>query len=392
MTRLPLLCALAACVAVLVLPAGASAADTLYGVTGDNEIITLNSSAPGNVERSVAISGLAPSESIVAIDVRPATDALFALGSTSRIYQLNPVTGVLRAISANDPFAPGLSGTSFGLDFNPTVDRIRLVSDAEQNQRVNPDTGATGAADAPLAYAAGDPGAGADPAVGSSAYTNSVAGATSTVLYAIDSARDALVTQDPPNAGVLNTVGPLGVDAAEPVAFDITAGGTAYAAFKRAGQSATELFAIDLSNGRAAGAARRPIIATKEIRALAVAGPVAADGTSPALSVAFSSTQLEENLLRRGLVISASCDEDCTIAGLLTIAGRAAGSVSGERIAGEAGRRTIRFALNAGARRQIRRSGNVVLRLVIAADDSAGNRRGQTRISRTQTLAQRRSG
>ena len=36
-----------------------------------------------------------------------------------------------------------LSGTAFGVDFNPMADRLRVVSDAEQNLRANADTGAT---------------------------------------------------------------------------------------------------------------------------------------------------------------------------------------------------------------------------------------------------------
>jgi hypothetical protein len=35
-----------------------------------------------------------------------------------------------------------LDGTFFGVDFNPTVDRLRVISDTGQNLRVNVDTGA----------------------------------------------------------------------------------------------------------------------------------------------------------------------------------------------------------------------------------------------------------
>jgi hypothetical protein len=384
--------ALATCAVALALPAAANAADTLYGVTDDDELVTINSSAPGNLERSVNITGLPAGEKLLGIDVRPATDALLAVGSTNRLYQLNPVTGVARLVGSNTPFTPGLTGTSFGFDVNPQVDAVRIVSDADQNLRVSANTGQVIAADTNLAYKAGDPGAGTNPSVGASAYTNSVPAATSTALYGIDSARDALVRQDPPNAGTLTTVGALGVDTAEPVAFDITAGGVAYAALQRAGQSGTELFTVNLATGKAAGAAANPTIGTKRIRALAAAGSATRDTTAPVLSVAFSSTQLEQNLLRRGLVVSASCNEDCTIDGRLSIGGRTAGTVSGQRIAGVAGRRTIRIALSSTARATIRRRGTSLLRLRISANDSAGNRKTQTRFSRTQTLGQRRAG
>jgi hypothetical protein len=126
-----------------------------------------------------------------------------------------------------------LDGNSFGFDFNPTVDRIRVVSNAGQNLRLNPDTGqivdsdpnTPGVqSDSDLAYATGDSNQGQSPNVVGSAYTNNVAGATTTTLYGIDSALDILVTQNPPNNGTLNTVGALGVNATGVVGFDVRPG------------------------------------------------------------------------------------------------------------------------------------------------------------------------
>ncbi len=115
-----------------------------------------------------------------------------------------------------------------GIDFrpvdsrlNPVPDRIRVHSDADQDLRLNPATGAIAAVDAVLAYRTGDPGSGSDPSIGGSAYTNSVAGATTAVLYAIDTNRDVLVTLANPNDGQLATVGPLGANTAGDVGFDI---------------------------------------------------------------------------------------------------------------------------------------------------------------------------
>ncbi len=36
-----------------------------------------------------------------------------------------------------------LSGTEFGIDFNPLADRLRVVSDTGQNLRIDVDSGAT---------------------------------------------------------------------------------------------------------------------------------------------------------------------------------------------------------------------------------------------------------
>ena len=99
----------------------------------------------------VTITGLQPGESVLAIDVRPATGQLYALGSTSRLYIIDVVTGAARQVGTGT-FARACSAASFGFDFNPTVDRIRVVSDTEQNLRLNPDTGAVVAADTNLTH------------------------------------------------------------------------------------------------------------------------------------------------------------------------------------------------------------------------------------------------
>jgi hypothetical protein len=219
-------------------------AELIYAVTTTNALLSFDSATPGTIT-TVAISGLQASESILALDLRPATGQLFAIGDTSRLYTINPLTGAATQVGAAGAFT--LSGGSFGFDFNPTVDRIRVVSEANQNLRLNPNDGALTATDTPLAYAAGDPNAGQDPGVGGSAYTNNFGGATTTTLYGIDGLLDILVTQIPPNAGTLNTVGPLGVNVAPVLmGFDISGlTGIAYASF------GASLYTINLTTGAA---------------------------------------------------------------------------------------------------------------------------------------------
>ena len=162
------------------------------------------------------------------------------------------MTGV--ATAGRRPAHVLLAGEHFGFDFNPTVDRIRITSDTGQNFRVHPDTGAIAGTDTALAYATGDPGFGQAPGVACSGYTNSVAGATSTILYDIDAALDVLVTQAPPNLGQLNTVGPLGVNTTGVAAFDISGlSGVAYAALTSPGSAVNQsnLFTISLTTGAA---------------------------------------------------------------------------------------------------------------------------------------------
>ena len=138
------------------------------------------------------------------------------------------------------PFG-ALNGTAFGFDFNPTVDRIRIVSNAGQNLRVHPDTGGLVATDGALTPSG---------SVSAAAYTNNRAGATTTTLYDIDTATDQLLIQNPPNTGVLTPVGPLGVDASDVNGFDISAvDGTAFAALTVGG--APQLYTISLATGAA---------------------------------------------------------------------------------------------------------------------------------------------
>jgi hypothetical protein len=228
-------------------------ATTVYGLTTTNGLVRFDSATPGTLAGSAPVTGLQVGESLLGIDFRPATGQLYGLGSTSRLYVISPLTGAATAVGSSGAFT--LSGTSFGFDFNPTVDRIRVTSDTDQNIRLNPNNGALAATDTNLAYAAGDSNAGANPNVVGSAYTNNNAPSTTTTLYGIDSAIDVVVTQNPPNAGTLNTVGPLGLNTTANVGFDIfnDAGGgnTGFASLTPGAGTASSFYTINLSTGSA---------------------------------------------------------------------------------------------------------------------------------------------
>jgi hypothetical protein len=191
----------------------------VFGLTPSNRLIAFSTANVTQLLNSVPITNLQPGERILGIDVRPVNRRLYGLGSSNQLYLINEITGA--AIRIGAPFATPLSGTDFGFDFNPTVDRIRVVSNTGQNLRLHPDTGAIVAVDGNLAYAAGDANAGRVPSVSAAAYTNpDTDPATGTTLFDIDTALDVVVTQNPPNDGALNTLVPLGTDAAS-VGFDI---------------------------------------------------------------------------------------------------------------------------------------------------------------------------
>ena len=384
--------AAAVCGALLAVPAGASAADTIYGLTDDNRLLRFNSDTPGKIQQTVPVQGLEPGETLVGIDVRPANDVLYGVGTTNRIYQINPVTGATRR--AFDPFTPALSGTSFGVDFNPTNDSLRILSDADQNLRVPFDGGQAGNAsnETQLQYAAGDPGAGSNPAVAGAGYTNSFPGASETSLYDLDTARDVLVRQNPPNGGTLATVGALGVDADAQAGFDVSPqGNTAYAVLRPAGAQRALLYRVDLSRGTATTVSDRAALGTNaQLRGIAVAtGGVDDDRTRPEMSVAFSSTILEENT--NPLKPSVSCDEACTITVSARVEGINAGT--GQAVLDDAGRATVEIPLTAAAQRRIRRQGTELITLNVLSVDAAGNRTEQNgRLSRTQTIGARLNG
>jgi hypothetical protein len=216
-------------------------AGTIYLTNSQNQLLAIDSATPGTVVTSVGITGLQSGEAILGIDFRPATSQLFALGSTSRLYTIDAGTGAATAVGSAGAFT--LSGTSFGFDFNPTVDRIRVVSNTGQNLRLNPATGGLAATDAAL-----NPGTPSGTAAG---YTNSFAGTGSTTLYVIDDAADTLSIQNPPNDGTLVPVGALGINITAVSGFDIGfPGNMAFGAFSVAGGPAA-LYNVNLSNGAA---------------------------------------------------------------------------------------------------------------------------------------------
>jgi len=258
-------------------------AATAVAVRGSN-LLRFDTSTPGTV-KSVPISGLVGGDTIVGIDLRPADGSLYALGSGGRVYQISPVSGaaitfVTLAADPGDVTNPftSLTGTSFGFDFNPVVDRLRVTSDVGQNLRIDVSNGRVITDDSL------NPGS---PNVVGSAYSNSFVGAGSTTLFAIDSDADTLLIQNPANSGSLASVGAgLGVgNIGDAVGFDIdSAGGAndAYAALSLGGPTAA-LYTIDLTLGTAtaigsiggSGGA---------VTALAIV-PFIADVTAPAMSL-----------------------------------------------------------------------------------------------------------
>lgn len=220
-----------------------------------NRLVSIDSTAPGTIRSSVVLSGIQGNETLLGIDYRPASPrVLYGLGSAGRLYAINPLTGSAVAVGA--PVT--INGVAAGVDFNPSVDRLRVVTNTNQNLRLNPDTGALAATDGLLAYAATDANAGSAPRIAGAAYTNNSPGATPTTLYVIDTNRGVLATQGSigsapvsPNSGQLFTVGSLGVATNDNVGFDIGRDGTVLATLVTPGTLTTQLYSINLATGAA---------------------------------------------------------------------------------------------------------------------------------------------
>ena len=186
----------------------------------NNTLIAFDTSNPSNPAPAIAITGLGPGETLVGIDVRPQNGLLYGLTSNGaggiRLYVISPRTGVATPLTdAPVQFSDGstnlpIAGTNFGFDFNPTVDRIRIVTDAGVNLRLNPNTGLIidGNTAAPGIQPDGAI-SGGTTTVDATAYTNSVPNATVTTQYTLDAASDTLFIQNPPNNGV--QINPLAI-------------------------------------------------------------------------------------------------------------------------------------------------------------------------------------
>jgi Domain of unknown function (DUF4394) len=233
----------------------------IYGLTAGNTLLTLDVQQANQVNSEVAITGLQAGERLIGIDFRPSdlnADAvndvgkLYGVGSTSRVYLIDPQTG---QVSAGMPLvtatgaAVTLAGTAFGVGFNPVPDRLRVHSNSDQNLRINVDNGVT-AVDTALSY----PADGADPGIVGTGYTNNDNDpATGTTLYAIDAARDILAIfniPSGPNSGKMSVVGSLGINTSDAVGFDVAgAGNVAYAALSDSPSGKSTLYTIDLATG-----------------------------------------------------------------------------------------------------------------------------------------------
>jgi hypothetical protein len=235
------LIALLGAVAASSLVASAAQAGTILGLVEGKWIVGIDAGSRKVTWKS-EVKGAGP---LLGIDVRPADGAVYGLTGDGSIVTIDPKSG--QATQKSKLSETLKAGVTVTFDFNPVADRLRLMGSDGTSLRINVDDGKA-TVDGSHKFKDGDANAGKTPKVVAGAYSNSVKGTKATTLYNIDATTGSLVSQAPPNDGVLNTLGPLGISLNGPVAFNIVAQGENNSAWLASGGS---LYSVDLKTGKA---------------------------------------------------------------------------------------------------------------------------------------------
>ena len=200
--------------AALAMQVSAARAENIVALVGEDILATIDSRT-AKTTSLVKIDGVGP---VLGIDVRPADGQLYALTRDGTIATIDANTGKATAKSKLDKLPP--EDFQIAVDFNPVADKLRIIGADGTNLRADVDSGKV-TEDQSLRFAPNDPAAGRTPAIVAGAYSNSVKGTKETTLYDIDGL-GGLFRQAPPNDGILNSIGTIGVSI-DRIGFDILA-------------------------------------------------------------------------------------------------------------------------------------------------------------------------
>ncbi|KHJ39640.1 hypothetical protein PBAC_01510 [Pedobacter glucosidilyticus] len=221
----------------------------------NNNLLIFNLTKPEPVSKT--ISGLQANETIVGLDFRPLNGQLYALGNSSRVYVINPATGAATVVGTL-PLVPLLSGTSFGFDFIPNADLIRIVSNTGQNLRVSPTTGLVSNIDAGINGSN-------SVTFSATAYNNNLLPSSNPVFFVMNTTTDSLYRINDAANGRVTRVGKLNVTADAANGFDVGAvSNTAYAILTKGTE--TRIYTINLS----LGSANPGVVFPRKVRAFTV--------------------------------------------------------------------------------------------------------------------------
>lgn len=258
--------------AVAALAGTAANAELIFGTTQQGFLISFDSASPDDINSALPVQGLMANEHVVGLDFRASNFTLYGYTNFGRTYTINQDTAQATFSGQVMPF----NGSNFGYDWNPVADAFRVVSEADHNCRLSID-GNTIVDEGALTYTMGDAGFGTDPNVIDIAYTNAIAGATSTQLYGVDALSGQLVRIDNPGSGLLASVGNLGININARGGFDVSGiTGVAYLGAMLEGESVSRLWTVNLATGLATEVGQ--IDGGLELRTMTVVQPIPTPG------------------------------------------------------------------------------------------------------------------
>lgn len=226
----------------------------IYTLDPENQLAVFLTSAPTTLVRQVPITGIEGGAFMIAIDYDVTRKVLLGLDDNFRSYGINTVTGV--ATKIYEPFDGFTSGDALQFEVNPVDDTFRVITQLRANGRIGAD-GVLIANDTDLFYRAGDANEFESPNVTGFAFSNNVSGASTTALYAIDAATDALLLLPTPNTGACDTVGQLGIDLDLFTSLEIRSGAASNTAYMTnnlpldGGEFRSNLYTVNLTTGAA---------------------------------------------------------------------------------------------------------------------------------------------
>jgi len=150
---------IAACCSAIATPAHA---ELIYGLEANQTLFAFDSANTSVTTTIGVLSGIPAGHSIIGIDLRPATQELYAVSvnqstQVGYVFTVNKETAVLTVVGSAFSMPGAPKSNQWGIDFNPVVDRLRVVNADGQNLRLNPATGAFVATDTSISPANTEP-------------------------------------------------------------------------------------------------------------------------------------------------------------------------------------------------------------------------------------------
>ncbi len=171
----------------------------VIGLTDEGRLVSFRAQSPDRTREIGYITGFTGTDTaLVGIDFRVQDGKLYGVGNGGGVYTIDSRTAAATFVNA---LTVPLMGTTFGVDFNPAADRLRIIGDTGQNLAHNVNDAGVTAPNATLTYTI-PPAMPVVPALGvtAAAYTNNDLNQpiTGTTLFDVDTTLDQVVIQSPP--------------------------------------------------------------------------------------------------------------------------------------------------------------------------------------------------